>query len=76
MSATLFQIRYNPMQLTAFSAFAQVNGGYRQQTKDVYFVRFVGCTQPDAYLREMAKLDQMLANKKGGELSVVSFTQI
>ena len=76
MSATLFQIRYNPMQLTAFSAFAQVNGGYRQQTKDVYFVRFVGCTQPDAYLRELAQLDQLLAKKKGAALRVLSFPQL
>lgn len=60
MSSQFFQVRYNPMQLTTFSAFASINGAFRQQTKDVYFIRMIGCHNQATFLQELKQLDQQL----------------
>ena len=75
MSSQPFQVRYNPMQLTTFSAFANVNGAFRQQVKDVYFIRMIGCQNQSAFLDELKQLDQQL-EQAGHALRLLQFPDL
>lgn len=75
MSTQPFQVRYNPMQLTTFSAFANVNGAFRQQIKDVYFIRMIGCQNQSAFLQELKQLDQLL-QQRGCALRLLQFPDL
>ena len=75
MSSQTFQVRYNPMQLTTFSAFANVNGAFRQQVKDVYFIRMIGCQNQSAFLDELRQLDRQL-EQTGHALRLLQFPDL
>lgn len=72
MSSSHFDVRYNPMQLTSLSAFANINGAFRQQVKDVYFIRMIGCTNQTTFLQELRQLDEQL-QQTGRALRLLQF---
>ena len=52
-------IRHNPMNVVSIMEFAQIKGGMRQNTKDVYFVRFLG--DNGTLLRDVEQMDACLS---------------
>lgn len=63
MEKERFQVRYNAMQITSLTAFANLKGGWSEGVKQVYFVRCIG--YDGSYLRDIEGMDRALTGTQG-----------
>lgn len=56
------QFRYNIMTIRSMEAFVNIKGGYRNQTRDVYFIRALG--ESADFLDQIQRTDQQMEKMK------------
>lgn len=76
MTTQIFQVRYNPMQLTSISAFMNINGTFRQGTKDVFFLRLIGCVTQETLLQDIAYIDEQMQQNTNSVLRILQFPDL
>ncbi len=57
----LIKYRYNIMEVNSPSAFASIRGGYRQNCRDVYFIRMLGFRP--GLIQEIRSMDENMASE-------------
>ncbi len=75
MDTERWTVRYNQISLFSLDAFANVRGGFRQNCKDVYFIRAIGADKE--YRERIERMDQTLSkNSLSGQGSYIRMEKL
>lgn len=74
MSQSIFQVNKNKMELTSIDTFCNINGRFKDYTKDCFFLRYIGLKDSASYLEKIKQLDLALTKRNCGYYRVTSLS--